>query len=82
MVIGTAYAERCDELTLHLRPFMKRLQRDLSTNDKNQAAPASLDESAEPDEKPRKRKKQKNEKPQKQQKPQNGRLITSITPNL
>lgn len=81
IVIGTAYAERCDALTLHLRPFMKRLLRDLETEDEDQAAPAPPDESAEPDKKPRKRQKQKNEKPLKLQKPQDGLLITSITPN-
>lgn len=80
MVIGTAYAERCDALTLHLRPFMKRLLRELETEDKDQAAPALPEESAVPDKKPRKRKKQKNENLHKRQKPQDGLLITSITP--
>lgn len=81
MVIGTAYAERCDALTLHLRPFMKRLLRDLETEDEDQAAPASPEESVEPDEKPRKRKKHKNHEPPKLQKAPNDLLITSNTPN-
>lgn len=81
MVIGTAYAKRCDELTLHLQPFTNRMLRELRTDDVDQAAPAPPDELAEPDEKPVKRKKQKNEKPPKQRKPQEGLLVTSITPN-
>lgn len=79
MVIGTAYAERCDALTLHLRPFMKRLLRDLETVEKNQASPAPPAESPEPGQMPRKRKKQKNHESPKPQKTEDGLLITSIT---
>jgi hypothetical protein len=79
MVIGTAYAKRCDELNLHLRPFTERMLRELRTGDLEQATPVPPHDSTESDEKFRKRKKQKNGKPKKQQNPQEGLLVTSIT---
>lgn len=78
MVIGTAYAERCDALNLHLRPFMKRILRDLEAEEEDQAAQDSQDESAEPREKHRKRKKHKNHETPKFQKAPNGLVANFI----
>jgi hypothetical protein len=64
MVIGTAYADRCDELLVHSLPFLQRV-----LGNKDKAADAT------PDAKPRKRIKPKR---QKRPNPNSGQLLTSL----
>jgi hypothetical protein len=76
MVIGTAYADRCDELLAYSVPFLDRVLAK-NANATDAGSPPSRSEAAKPDDKPRKRVKPKRLK---RANPGSGQFLTSIDP--
>lgn len=74
MVIGTAYADRCDELLAHSVPFLDRVM-GKKANATDAGSPSSRSEASKPDDKPRKRHKRKRLK---DRKPTNRLLVASL----